>query len=75
MKHKLLIFIGMALLLGSCTIRPEGILSKHKMQSVLYDLHKTEGLMQAVGYNYGHEYETTVYYQSVLAKQANRKSR
>lgn len=24
--------------------------------------------MQAMGYNYGHEYETTVYFQSTLAK-------
>ena len=68
MRRKLLIFIGLVLLLGSCTIRPEGVLSKRKMQAVLYDLHKTEGMMQAMGYNYGHEYETTVYFQSTLAK-------
>ncbi|MBO4622204.1 MAG: DUF4296 domain-containing protein [Paludibacteraceae bacterium] len=68
MKRNLLILALLALLLGGCTIRPEGVLSKRKMQAVLYDLHKTEGLMQAVGYGYGRDYETSVYYQSTLAK-------
>ena len=68
MKRKLFILLGLALLLGSCTIRPEGVLSKRKMQAVLYDLHKTEGILQANGYNYGHEYETSAYFQSALAK-------
>ena len=68
MRNKLLIFIGLTLVLSSCVIRPDGVLSKRKMQAVLYDLHKAEGLMQTVGYNYGHEYESAVYYQSALAK-------
>ena len=68
MKSKWLIFTGLVLLFSSCTIRPDGVLSKRKMQKVLYDLHKTEGILQASGYNYGHEYETTVFYQSTLAK-------
>ena len=68
MKNKLLIFTCLVLLLTGCTIRPEGVLSKRKMQAVLYDLHKTEGIMQAAGYQYGRDYETSVYYQSTLAK-------
>ena len=68
MRNKWLISIGLVLLFGSCTIRPDGVLSNRKMQKVLYDLHKTEGIMQAAGYNYGHDHETSVYYQSTLAK-------
>jgi hypothetical protein len=68
LKRNLLIVLGLALLLGSCTIRPEGILSKRKMQDVLYDLHRTEGMLHVVGYDYGHEHETSAYYQNTLAK-------
>ncbi len=68
MKNNRLIGFLCVLLLCGCTIRPDGILSKRKMQALLYDLHKTEGILQAVGYNYGHDYETSAYYLNVLEK-------
>ena len=68
LRRKLLIFIGLVVLMGSCTIRPKGVLSKRKMQKVLYELHRTEGTIQAAGYGYNHDHETSMYYQNTLAK-------
>ena len=68
LKNKQLIFIALVALLCGCTIRPNGVLSKRKLQNVLYDLHKTEGALQEIGYTYAHDYESSVYFQSVLNK-------
>ncbi len=48
--------------------RPRGVLSSRELQSVLYDLHRTEAIIQAIGYNYGHDEEVGKYYYVVLAK-------
>lgn len=70
MKHYLFIFALTCLLLsfGACTIRPRQVLSAGKMREVLYDLHRTDGIMQVKGYNYGHDEDLARYYQVVLQK-------
>ncbi len=50
----------------SCTIRPRGVLSQRKMEKVLYELHKAEGVLQAAGYNTGKDEELSAYYEAVL---------
>lgn len=56
------VFVGVAML--SC--RPRNVLSNSEMRDVLYDLHRADGAIQVVGYNYGHNQELASYYQSVL---------
>ena len=48
--------------------RPRGVLSNREMRDLLYDLHRTDGALQVIGYNYGHNKELSAYYQSVLDK-------
>lgn len=52
--------------LTSC--RPRGVLSSAKMQDVLYDLHRTEAILQLAGYNYGHDEAAAKYYYEVFRK-------
>lgn len=56
------------LLLSSCAIRPDGVLSNRKMEQVLVDLHRADGILQVAGYNYGHDAAVMNYYQAVLAR-------
>ena len=46
--------------------RPHEVLSNKEMRAVLYDLHRMDGALQTVGYNYGHDEEMAAYYKSVL---------
>ena len=55
-----------AFILTSC--RPEGILSQRKMQAVVYDLHRADGILQEAGMNFGHDDALAKYYGQVLAK-------
>ena len=57
-----------AIVLSACAVRPSGVLGKRKMQSLLIDLHRTDGMLQVMGYNYGHDAEVEAYYQWVLDK-------
>ena len=54
--------------MSACTIRPDGVLGKRKFQSLLIDLHRTDGLIQVKGLNYGHDYDVNAYYQFILDK-------
>lgn len=69
-ESKILLFACLLLLalLSSCTIRPRSVLSPRKMEAVLYDLHRAEGVLQAAGYNTGKEEEVSAYYESILMK-------
>lgn len=48
--------------------RPHGVLSSKQMRSVLYDLHRADAILQAAGYNYGHDEDVAKYYQAVMDK-------
>lgn len=58
--------LGILFALVGC--RPHDVLSNREMRDLLYDLHRVDGAMQIVGYNYGHNQELASYYQSVLEK-------
>ncbi len=60
--------IGVVLCLTACTIRPDDVLSAGKMEDVLYDLHRADGIMYVQGYEYGHYDRKGKYYQTVLTK-------
>lgn len=49
--NNLILFLLLALLLPSCTFRPNNVLSKKKMEQVLYDLHKADGVVSVEGLN------------------------
>lgn len=55
-----------ALMVSGC--RPRGVLSQRKMQDVLYDLHRADGILQESGLGYGHDEVAGKYYNQVLAK-------
>lgn len=62
--NKWIVILCMGLAIVGC--RPRGVLSNHEMRDVLYDLHRMDGALQTIGYNYGRNEETSAYYQSVL---------
>ena len=59
-------FVIVCVLLAVVGCRPRGVLSNKEMRDVLYDLHRLDGALQTVGYNYGHTQEVAAYYKSVL---------
>lgn len=63
---KSFVILGILFALVGC--RPHDVLSNREMRDLLYDLHRVDGAMQIVGYNYGHNQELASYYQSVLEK-------
>lgn len=56
----------MVILMAGC--RPKGVLSSRQMRNVLYDLHRTEAILQYAGYNYGHNEAVSKYYYEVLER-------
>ncbi len=58
--------VGLTLLFSSCTMRPSSVLSNRKMVNILVDLHTAEGVLQAGGYNYGHDDDVNGYYAVIL---------
>ncbi len=53
----------------ACTTRPEGVLSPKEMEDILYDIHRTEGLLQVQGYNLKYKNKNTaLYYEQTLRK-------
>jgi len=69
-RRSLIILATLALALAatSCAIRPDDVLPNRTMVRVLVDLHRTEGILQTAGYNYGHEADVMQYYQVVLER-------
>ena len=62
------LFIILCVLLAVLGCRPRGVLSNSEMRDVLYDLHRADGVIQVLGYNYSHEQEVAGYYKNVLDK-------
>jgi len=56
------------LLASACTYRPSHILSKKKMAAVLYDLHRTDGIVLLKGVTYNKDEELKKYYEATLLK-------
>ncbi len=56
------------ILLAMIGCRPRGVLSNREMRDVLYDLHRADGAIQTIGYNYSHDHEVAGYYKNVLDK-------
>ena len=52
----------------SCTRRPEYVLSRSKMEDVLTDLHKLDGVLMAKGLGFSNERENVYYYNQLLEK-------
>ena len=51
---------------GGC--RPKGVLSSKKMQEVLYELHRTDAILQCWGMDYGHDEAVAKYYEVTMEK-------
>ncbi len=68
MRNKSFLFLFVLCLAVLTGCRPRGILSSRQMRSVLYDLHRTDAILQAAGYNYGHDEDVAKYYQAVMDK-------
>lgn len=66
-KYACILLIALCLLSG-CSLRPRKVLSKKHMQEVLYDLYRTDGILQTAGYSYGQDEEVAKYYQEVLMR-------
>jgi hypothetical protein len=67
-NKRLILFALCALLIGLIGCRPKGILHSGEMRAILADLHKTDGLMQVQGLNFGHDEVRNIYYAQVLEK-------
>lgn len=67
-RLRLLILMSIALFTICCTVRPKGVLSSRKMENVLYDLHRTDGILQSAGIYYRNQSDLSDYYLSVLSK-------
>ena len=61
-----LLFFTLLLLITSCSKRPKDILSRTEMQDLLYDLHKTDGVLEALDIPARKIEERQMYYQTVL---------
>lgn len=70
MRNRYIYYIVLSGLLAVAVVgcRPRGVLSSAKMRDVLYDLHRADGTLQVMGYNYSHDAELAACYQSVLDK-------
>ena len=68
-KQTTLIALMALIVLTSLTgCRPKGILSQQEMQSLLYDMHRADGILQESGLGYGHDEALGKYYEQVLEK-------
>lgn len=67
MNYKLSIIL-LAACLSGCTVRPRGVLSGRKMEQVLYDLHRADGILQVSGDYYHKDNAVNPYYLSVMEK-------
>lgn len=67
-KKRVCILFLLVFVLAACSHKPDGVLSSGKMQSVLIDMHRTDGIVSAKGFSYGHDLEVAALYQSVMDK-------
>ncbi len=63
-------FISLLLcvLLSACSPRPNGVLSARKMEKVLYDIHRADGILYVKGYGNRTDETTAKYYEVVLQR-------
>ena len=66
MIKKLSLYMILVLCLTGC--RPKGILHSWEMRSLLYDLHRTDALLQVSGKQYESDEVRDLYYAGVLEK-------
>ena len=52
----------------SCSRRPDDVLSRNKMEEVLTDLHKLDGVLLVKGFGYSGDRQNVYYYNQLLAK-------
>lgn len=60
------ILLAIAVSLSGCT--PRGVISTREMRSILYDLHRTDGVLNVARMELGYDEALARYYQSVLDK-------
>lgn len=69
LKNKNIVVIVFAVFfLLSCHIKPAGTLSEKKMEDILYEMHKSEGIVQAQGYFQNTSQQQKEYYDQILKK-------
>lgn len=64
----ILLLCGIVVMLTSCHIKPRGVLSEKKMEEILFEMHKTEGTLQAEDYMYSSPEQKKLYFDVVLKK-------
>ena len=65
-KYPVLVLISVACLLAGC--RPRSVLSSEKMEDILVDLHKADGIILVTGMQYNRDTLQQVCYGEVLEK-------
>lgn len=68
LQHIIFFSLIALLALSSCTLRPKNVLSRNKMVDVLYDLHKTDGVVHVQAVSYVQDEELKKYYEATLLK-------
>lgn len=67
MRHVICWFIGgLAVLMTAC--RPSNVLDEKTMENLLYDIHRTEGVLYEEGYSIDKTDEIAAYYSVLLSK-------
>ncbi len=66
--YKVLVVCGVIFFLASCHIKPRGVLSEKKMEEILFEMHKTEGVLQSGDYTYNLPEQKKLYFNSLLDK-------
>lgn len=66
MKQNKIILFAILMLFAACTTKPDEVIPSRKMTRVLVDLHKAEGAIQNLGYNYGHDETVRQLYVATL---------
>ncbi len=62
------ILLTVCVVLGACSPRPKGVLSAGKLERVLYDIHRADGVLYVQGLSYKTDDNTAKYYEVVLQK-------
>ena len=63
----ILLVLGV-IVLSAVSCRPKNVLSSADLQDVLYDLHRTEGVLQEMGYTFGHDDEVNASFSVILGE-------
>lgn len=66
LAYTLIILVACVLLHTSCAKRPKDVLSRKDMQELIYDIHKTDGVLHALDIPLRNTEERHIYYQTLL---------